>query len=332
VVGTAAQVNLRVKIVGLVAAMVGMLVVPGQAAAQPPSAPGTLHAENGSGRISTPGLSCADGGEGASWHYDWSASLAPGGGVVAGDARVHLDLHSDIVRSTGASLEDGSTPEGRTAFLLGSHSLATIVTERGTIRLALQSGSCAVPSMSFDGATFDGDGTWSVARGTGAYRNATGNGTFEISGTAEPGADNRLDLTLTGGSLTVLQPSLQVTVVSTYWGGLGTDYLTRRPTVVYRVKNVGPGDAHGARVVGVTAPTSGVTILGPTSAALGDLRAGESRTVPVRFQLGLLSPCVLVLACSFNTTLQVDLPNALGAANPQFATVRATAPVLPPPL
>ena len=323
--------NLRVKIVGLAAVLVGVLVLPAPAGAQAPPAPGTLHAENGSGRISTPGLSCADGGEGASWHYEWSAPLAAGGvGPLAGDLRVHLDLHSDIVRSSGVSGEPGSGPEGRTAFLVGEQSLATVVTDRGTIRLALASGSCAYPSLTFDGATFVGPGRWRIASATGAYRAATGSGDVTVSGTVEPGADNRLDLSLTNGSLTVLQPSLQVTVASTYWGGLGTDYLTRRPTVVYRIKNVGPGDSYGARLMGITTPTAGVTILGPTTAVLGDLPAGESRTVPVRFQLGPLSPCVLILACAFSTAVQVDLPNALDVANPKIAAVRATAPLLPP--
>src|SRR3546814_9384382 len=54
---------------------------------------------NGEGRIETPGRTCAEGGTGAYWNYDYSAPLAQGAfSDQPGDLRLHLALHSDSVR------------------------------------------------------------------------------------------------------------------------------------------------------------------------------------------------------------------------------------------
>jgi hypothetical protein len=55
--------------------------------------------------------------------------------------------------------------------------------------------------------------------------------------------------------------------------------------------------------------------------------------VSVRYQLGLLSPCQLViLSCQFDTTLSIDIPDAFDRSNTQARTLRVRAPTAPPPL
>src|SRR3546814_21079097 len=101
-------------------------------------------------------------------------------------------------------------------------------------------------------------------------------------------------------------------VLGSYWGSLGTDYLSRRVTVVYRVSNEGAGDAFGAEVESITSSTAGVTPIGGTHLPLGDLPAGDSEVVALRFQLGLLGPCQLViLNCAFSTQTDVSWTDAL---------------------
>src|SRR3546814_2441961 len=122
-------------------------------------------------------------------------------------------------------------------------------------------------------------------------------------------------------------------VLGSYWGSLGTDYLSRRVTVVYRVSNEGAGDAFGAEVEAITSSTAGVTPIGGTHLPLGDLPAGDSEVVALRFQLGLLGPCQLViLNCAFSTQTDVSWTDALDTSRPASATNAASAPNLPPPL
>jgi hypothetical protein len=53
--------------------------------------------------------------------------------------------------------------------------------------------------------------------------------------------------------------------------------------------------------------------------------------VTVRYQLGLLQPCVLViLNCNFNTALTVDWLDALDLPSTEHASLPAKAPNLPP--
>lgn len=298
----------------------------------------TIQAGNGSGRSVTPGRPCDDGGTGAYWHYEYAddvAATAILGGQPA-EGLVHLDLHSDEQRFpnvAGDPYPDGANP---TAFLAGTESHASLLTDRGSIKVRLSSGDCDAPTLAFDGSTASGSGTWTVDTGSvsGAYRDVTGSGTFALrSAEVNPGADNAIDLRL-DGSLTVPEPALQIEVLSTYWGQLGTDYLSRRVTVVYRVTNVGQGDAFGARITAVTDLTAGTTPFVNLPADLGDLRAGESREFRFRHQLGLLTgPCKLVLlGCVFQTRFTIDLPNAFDQSHLFTATVTSKAPTLPPPL
>jgi hypothetical protein len=64
-----------------------------------------------------------------------------------------------------------------------------------------------------------------------------------MSAAVFPGAANDLQLEI-AGPITVLRPNVEVEVVRVYWGGLGADYLTRRPTVAYRITNAGSGSPH----------------------------------------------------------------------------------------
>jgi hypothetical protein len=288
---------------------------------------------NGAGLIDRPGRPCGEGGNGAHFHYQYGAPLPAGSlGATPSDLRLHVDLHS----------EAGGAPQPAytNAFLLGDESSAAVSNERGTVRLALSSGAgtCGNANLGFDGArlTTPAAGSWTVAEATGSYRHATagpGANTFELT-TAElaPGADNQFRLKL-NGSVRILQPALQVTAKQAYWGFLGADYALRRVTVVYEVKNVGAGDSYGVRLTNVTSPTNGVTVLGPKVQKLGDLAAGETEEVRVKFQLGLLQPCALVvLSCGFSSSLALSMPDAVDAPNAFSATVQTKAPALPPPV
>ena len=316
--------------------LLAVLVAPPSSASTltiPPAGIG-VHAVDGSGTSTTPGRSCADGGTGAYWHYDYGADLADGSfSQLATSARVHLDLHSDTQRYPNVS---GAYPAGTdpTAFLQGVESHASLLNQRGAVKVRLSSGDCDNPTLAFDGSHASGTGTWTVDRGSGAYRDITGSGTFILAGAeVNPGADNALDLQL-NGSFTIPDPSLDVQVLSTYWGGLGTDYLSRRVTVVYRITNTGPGDAFGARLTSTSSSTTGVSPLGPTPQTLFDIPAGAYQDVQVRYQFSLLSgPCALViLDCHFSTTVNVDLPDAFDVSHPLSATKPTVAPTLPPPL
>jgi hypothetical protein len=294
---------------------------------------------NGVGRITTPGRPCAEGGDGASWHYDYGSPLAPGKfSGLPGELRFHLDLHSE----DGSTRVDPRAPRVSPAFLQGEESHASLVNRRGTVKLRLSAGDCAKPPLQFDGTTTSGSGTWRVGSSSGAYRNATGNGTFTLTADVAPGADNPFDLQL-AGSIDVLLPSLKVDVVQTYWGFLGADYLIRKVTVVYRITNTGPGDAFGVRLVSSSSSTPGVTALGPVPQNLGDLlgdpdgagpASGDSEIIRVRYQLGLLQPCNLVLlGCTFDTTLGVEMPDALDRpATYTHTNTGVRAPDFPPPL
>jgi hypothetical protein len=320
----------RVARAGLAALPLLLVSAP---SASPSTIPGgiAVEAEDGAGNSSTPGRSCADGGAGAYWHYDYGADLAANAfSKLASTSRVHLDLHSDTQRYQNS---DGAYAPGTTAFLQGSESHASILNQRGSVKVRLVSGTCAAPSLAFDGSNASGSGTWLVDSGTGAYRDITGSGTFTLANAeVNPGADNALDLTL-DGPFTIPDPSLQLEVVKTYWGGLGTDYLSRRVTVQYRITNAGPGDAFGATLKSTGSPTSGVSPLGPTPQPLFDLPAGASQIVEVRYQLGLIGPCALVLlGCHFQTSATVDLPDGFDVSHVLTATVATTAPTLPPPL
>ncbi|CAN5742013.1 hypothetical protein BH20ACT2_BH20ACT2_10740 [soil metagenome] len=285
---------------------------------------------NGEGRIETPGRRCADGGDGAYWNYDYGAALAGGlFSALPGELRLHLALHSDEVRFPNSGLPVA----GAGAFLQGDESFAVLANDRGTVKLRLRSGDCDDHTLGFDGITAAGAGAWLVDAGQGAYRDVSGSGSFTFTADVAPGADNPFDVALTG-SLAVLQPTFDIEVVDTFWGGLGTDYVTRRPTVVFKITNTGPGDAFGAKVAQISSSTPGVAAINTQAGlALGDLAAGDSEFVATRFQLGLLQPCQLVvLGCVFSTTTRISWADALDVVTTPQLSRPATAPNLPPPL
>ena len=297
----------------------------------------SVDADNGTGRIVSPGRACNDGGAGSYWHYEYGDEL-PSSPISskATEVRVHLDLHSDeqnFPNVSGDPYPNGANP---TAFLQGNESHASMLTERGAIKVRLSSGSCTSPTLAFDGSQASGTGTWAVDPNavSGAYEGVTGSGTFNlINAEVNPGADNDLRINFSG-SLTVPSPSFQVQVLRTYWAGLGTDYLSRRVTVVYRLTNTGPGDAYGARITGITDLTTGVTPMIGTPIDIGDLRSGESYDIQFRHQMSLLSgPCKLViLGCVFQTRFDVSFPDAFDLPHAFNGTVTSKAPTLPPPL
>ena len=82
--------------------------------------------------------------------------------------------------------------------------------------------------------------------------------------------------------------------------------------------------------------TSWVFPLGPVPQNIGDLLAGESTNIAVRYQFTLINgPCKLViLGCQFDTKVSVSMPDALDKADtpPPSRTNSVTAPTFPPPL
>ncbi|MGH9136699.1 MAG: hypothetical protein ACRD0G_06580 [Acidimicrobiales bacterium] len=286
----------------------------------------------GHGRSTRPGLSCANGGQGASWHYEY---LAPVPGGVLSSLPSELGMHLDVHRDEGDGIPAGTTPAQPAGWLAGEHSYATLANQRGSVVLALgDGGGCGAATAVVTPSDVVTSGTWSLARGTGAYREATGSGSFTVAAGIAPGADNpwRLDL---GGTITVLEPSLDAEVVQTYWGNLGVDYLTRIVSVVVQVTNAGPGDAFDVELVAAPATTTGVELVGGVPAELRDLGAGESAHVVLRYHLPLdpLGACALVvLGCEFDAELTASMPDALDVADAHTDAVHVTAPVLPPPL
>lgn len=337
-----------------VAAMVAALL-PALLGSTAGAAPLTVQAEgtNGIVRETEPGRTCAEDGAGSYRHFAGEAALAPGRlSNLAGNARTTLDVHYDGPAALGRG--------GPNAFLLGSESHVTLSNQRGSVQILLRKGTCAEPGLAFDGNTATlgtGQGTWSDSAGdvigSGAFRQVTGSGTFGLTAELNPGADNAWSVTL-DGNIQVLQPDLTVKVERTYWGNLGLDYLSRIVTVVYRIGNTGPGDSFGSRFNGVSG-SSGVKPCGdivgvlqqcPDGGApaqsLGDLLSCGSTALPstcdtevitVRYHLALLGPCALVLlGCTFQSTIQTSMPDALDAASTKSKTVTVKAPDLPPPL
>lgn len=293
------------------------------------AAPLTVSASgaNGVGRANVPGLPCAAGGDGASWHYGYEAALpADRFTSLASSLRLNLDVHGDDPGS-------GPLPDGPNGFLRGTESTAALVNERGTVVLRLSDGgSCEHRTASLTATDVRTSGTWTVEGGSGSFRSAAGGGGFTVQAGIAPGADNPWSLDL-NGSITVAQPSLEVTQVGTYWGALGADYLTRRPTVVLRVTNTGAGDAFGVRLTGAASTTSGVTLLSGAPARLGDLLAGQSTDVVLRYQLGLVGPCAaVILNCQFEVQAVTAATDALDAPAGDVDRVAVTTPLLAPPL
>jgi hypothetical protein len=277
-----------------------------------------------------PGVSSANGGTGASWHYDYTGSVPAGRfSSLPSDLRLHVNLHSEPDSLT-------PTPSYSSAFLLGEQSEVWLSNARGAVRLVMKSGSgtCADKPLAFDGTTATGAGTWRVANGSGSYRNTTGSGGFSLRADVAPGADNPYSLQL-GGDIDVIKPSIRAEAIAASWDNFKLNYITRVVTITYRVTNTGPGDSYGPRLTGVASLTPGVTpIFGPDEwRQLGDLRVGDSSTFAIAYQLGTGSPpCTLIIVnCTFSSRLTFEVPDALDQpiSPTPTATVSSTAPLLP---
>ena len=204
-------------------------------------------------------------------------------------ARVHFDLHSDRDKfpNTAGAYTAAANPTG---FLQGSESHASLLNERGGVKLRLTSGSCTAPTLNFNGENFSttAPGDWVVDQGSGAYRDITGTGTFTVAnGEVNPGADNDLAMTLNG--------HLRVAGSGAPGPG-GQDLLGRARHRLPDPPGLGavpdhqhrPGDAFGVTLTSSAGATAGVTPMGPPPygkypVGLFDLPAGDSRlvTVPV---------------------------------------------------
>lgn len=271
---------------------------------------------NGSGEVVQPGVPCADGGQGSSWTYGYTA-LLPGGAFssLPTDLGLAIDLHSEVSAPDSAWL----SPEG---------SSVTLANDRGTVALGLVAGSCESPVLSFDDTFALGAGTWAVSEGTGSYREATGSGSFTGLFSVGPGSDNPFTFGV-NGQVDVLQPSLSVDVANASWMA-DTDPTSRVAAVTYRVTNEGPGDAFGVSLTGAGTSTGGVTGLGPTPQVIGAIPAGEHALVGVtyRFERG---PCQLRdRGCALDADLALDLADALDVSlAPHGQTVRVVVPTAP---
>jgi hypothetical protein len=335
----------RLLAFGLAAAAVAALVVlaPAASAQTTPPLDVDVSGADGHGRIEAPGLACDDGGEGAYWHYAYSASLPAGPGhgfsKLPGTLRLNLDLHSDEVRYPNTDARP--VPANPNAFLLGDETTVGLANDRGTLRLRMASGGgCGDEgsTVDFDGVTASTAGTgntWEVDAGTGAYEGAAGDGTFGLTASVAPGADNPFHLTL-DGDISVLQPTLDVEVVSTFWGNLGLDYVSRKVSVTYRITNTGPGFAYDATLANTVPETPGVTAIGPVPQPLGDLMPDESELVTVRYFVHpSLSPppcTLLLLGCQFQARVDVNWLDALDVLRTPNESLGVKAPLLPPPL
>ena len=319
---------------------------------------------NGRTRIER-SLGCSAGGDADYWHFQSEAALPAGvltgaQSTLAGDARLSADVHSPshAIRATPEPVA-APGPVNDSAFLLPDASHIGLSNQRGTVKLALSSGTCApgAQTVDFDGTTAktnEKPGTWTIVSSSGSYRSAAGSGDFDLEADVSPGADNPWKVVLRGG-VGVLQPALGVTLVNTYWGHDGVDYVKRQVAVVYDVTNTGPGDSFGTFLQTASSPTPGASLiaiivngnnllidgntpLGTFPRSLGDLASGETARVTLEWQLPLPAgnpPCGLViLNCQFDTTLTFRVPDALDVAlapDPSF-TLHAQAPNLPPPL
>jgi hypothetical protein len=294
-------------------------------------ASGTLSGTNGVGSIVNPGLSCANGGEG---NYRDFLIDTPITGYISSSLPGHLRANLDVQHD---GVEPPTGPAQ--AFLLGSQSHATISNQRGTVELQLAAGDCKSPTLPFDGTTVGpGTGTWTVlpasAGNTGSYAGAQGSGTFALQAALGPGAANPWSLSLSG-TLAVQEPSLRVQVVNTYWGNLGLDYATRVVSVTYQVTNTGPGDAYGVTLTNATAAPGASFVGTPTNASLplllGDLAAGTSTQVTLKYGVGTPVCSLVILGCTFPTKLTFSLPDALDVAATATGGGTVTAPDFPPP-
>lgn len=212
------------------------------------------------------------------------------------------------------------------AALRGTDGRVTLTNARGTLTLALSSGSCAAPSLSYDGVKVSGPGTWTVVADTtpgNSYRGATGSGTFGIVGTDVTVGGGRLWKLNLMGSVDVLQPTLAVTHRA-FWGG-PFNYLSRTLSVEYRIRNTGPGDAFDVVLNDAATSSPGVTRLGPVPQAVGALPAGSERGVVVRYRVCSIA----AIGCRFTSDIQLTVADALDAGGPVSFQRTVQVPITP---
>ncbi|HET7488735.1 MAG TPA: hypothetical protein VFJ85_12460 [Acidimicrobiales bacterium] len=317
-------------------------------------------ANNGRTRIER-SLGCAAGGDADYWHFQSETALPAGvvtgpASTLPGDLRLYADVHSPD-HGIRATPEPVPGPLQDDAFLLPDASRVALSNQRGTVKLRLQSGTCASRTVDFDGTTArtnEKPGTWTVVSSSGSYRYAAGSGDFDLEADLSPGADDPWKLVLRG-AVGVVQPAIGAKIVDTYWGRDGVDYAKREVAVVYDVTNTGPGDSFNTLLKAASSPTPGTSLVkivingngilvdgntpvGTFPRALGDLASGETARVTLVWQLPSVSnnpPCFLTLLnCQFDTTLTFQVPDALDVpVSPDpSVTLHATAPSLPPPV
>ncbi|MFJ8213511.1 hypothetical protein [Streptomyces sp. NPDC096033] len=214
------------------------------------------------------------------------------------------------------------------AALPAGEGQAVLSNARGSLTLALTAGSCGSPTLTYNGTTVSGTGTWTVAPDStpgNAYRGTGGSGTFMVTSDATPGTGRAWSLSL-HGSLNVLQPQVAVTQRA-YWGGIG-NYLSRTLSVEFRIRNTGPGDAFGVELTDALPTEPGITRLGPVPQAVGAIPAGGSAPVVVRYRVCGLA----VVGCRFTAATRTFLTDALDAnGHTEAVPVSVQVPLTPVP-
>ncbi|MFI1172792.1 hypothetical protein [Streptomyces melanogenes] len=271
--------------------------------------PVNVSASSAAGAV-TSAVGCPSGPLDATRHLTGSTALNPG---------VFSSLASQL--SVDLPFRVGATQ----AALPGPDARVALTNARGTLALALTSGDCAMPTLSYNGTTVSGSGTWSVVPDTtpaNAYRGATGSGTFTVTSDVTPGTGKLWTLNLSG-NVTLLQPQVAVTQRA-FWGGIN-NYFTRTLSVEYRIRNTGPGDAFGVKLVDALPTDSRITRLGPVPQTVGAITAGGSARAVVRYR-------VCALSCRFTATTQTFLTDALDAnGHTETVPVAVVVPIAPIP-
>ncbi|RSS40460.1 hypothetical protein EF912_32260 [Streptomyces sp. WAC07061] len=247
------------------------------------------------------------------------------GRLLTGSASLNPGVFSSLPSQLGVSLPFRvGAPQ---AALPGDDARVALSNARGTLTLALEAGTCSSPTLSYNGTTVTGSGTWTVipdSTTANAYRGATGTGSFTVTADATPGTGKLWSLDLTG-PVSLLQPQVAVTHRA-YWGGLG-NYLSRTLSVEYRIRNTGSGDAFNVKLLDAPPTGPGITRLGPVPQTVGSIRSGATASVVVRYRV-----CgIAVVGCRFTADTQTSLTDALDG-NPHTETVPVTVQVPIAPL
>jgi hypothetical protein len=273
---------------------------------------------DGSG-TSALGSACVDGGSGDTWSFDYGPVVAAAGMFTQtqqASVNLALDFHAEPTQT--------SPSRTYSKGFFGPNAFITLTNTRGSVQLPISPGACSNPTITFDGSSLSGSSTWSEPVGTGAYRDMTGSGIFTLQATVKSLTTSYPFSLNVQGQITVLAPAVSIAATNAEWATT-EDYINRRLTVTYSVKNTGVGDAFGVTLQSVTPTTGGVTtnFSGPKS--LGDILAGNTRNVKVVFKLAKDDPpCARTYAyCHFTADLTFRVPDALDAPlspNPVLST------------